>query len=375
MKICFYNVTATNYWGGLETYCWAVAEELALKGHQVTVVAGQGGATRSARVRLVQFPFTPRARFPDFGTRFRKLMERLSFARHAFGHLVSEGYDAIVVTKPYDLPALWLARRRGMRAQVVMSSGGTDFFLGDRFFARAATGWVAASRYNAAQIEARFRKSPEVIYNGVDLDRFTPRAGDRPLRSQLGMPADGLLLFSVGRLVGWKGLHIVVEAMAPLAPIHFAIVGAGAEESRLHGVAAGLGISHRVHLLGTKTHDELPALLAQGDLLVQPSIGEEIFGISMIEAMACGLPVFASRNGGIIEVVNDGETGRLLPPGEVAAWRHALRLALEDRQGLKAMGQAGRRRVENEFAWSTNARKLEQLLQRHDTTPATAGSR
>ena len=159
MRICFYNVTASFIPGGLETYCWEVGRALARRGHEVPIVACDRGEARPDDVKLVRFPFRIEQSWLNFGTRFRRLMERLSFARGGgLQHLVQAGYDAVVINKPFDFPVLWQARRSGMRAQTLFRSGGTDFFLGYRLFAGAIDHWVSTSRYNAAQVEARYAR-------------------------------------------------------------------------------------------------------------------------------------------------------------------------------------------------------------------------
>ena len=117
-----------------------------------------------------------------------------------------------------------------------------------------------------------------------------------------------------------------------------------------------------MHFLGRIGHAELPQLIAEADLFVQPTVGEESFGISLVEAMACGLPVLASGVGGMTEIVVPGETGELLPPGDVPAWRSAIRGLIEDPARARALGAAGRERAVAEFTWAANARKLEACL-------------
>ena len=149
-------------------------------GHRVEIVAGNRGKAWHDEVRLVQFPFRVEQDWPDFGTRFRRLMERLSFSRDSLPYLLAAGFDAVIVNKPFDLPILWRARRRGLRAATVFSSGGTDFFRGDRWFAGAVDHWVSTSRHNAAEVSAHFHQPVSVLYSGVDTDQFRPgprRAG------------------------------------------------------------------------------------------------------------------------------------------------------------------------------------------------------
>jgi glycosyltransferase involved in cell wall biosynthesis len=364
MKICFYNVTASFIQGGLETYCWEAGRALARRGHRVSIVAGLGGEPRHQELELVRFAFRREQAWPDLGTRFRRLMERLSFARHSLGHLVSAGYDAVVVNKPFDFPILWQARRRGLAAQTVFRSGGTEFYVGDRYFSGSIDHWLSTSSYNAAQVEARYGREVQVVHNGVDVDQFKPLARTPSLRQRLGLPDTARVLASVGRLVGWKGLRVILEALPRLPQeVHYLVVGEGPEEPRLREQAAQLGLTQRVHFCGRVAHDELPQVLSQADLLVQPSLGEESFGITLVEAMACALPVLASRQGGMTEIVLPGVTGELLPSGEVEAWRWTIAQLLQQPDRMRALGAAGRERAVAEFTWAANAARLEQLLE------------
>jgi len=363
LKICFYNVTASFIQGGLETYCWEAGRALARRGHRVSIVAGAGGEPRHQEVELLRFAFRREQDWPNFGTRFRRLMERLSFARHSFTHLVGAGYDAVVVNKPFDFPILWQARRKGLAAQTVFRSGGTEFYACDRYFAGSIDHWLSTSRYNAAQVESRYGRKVEVVHNGVDVDRFKPLPRALPLRTRLGLPLEARVLVSVGRLVGWKGLRVIVAALAQLPQdVHYLVVGDGPDAERLREQAFGLGVAARVHFCGRVVHDELPQVLAQADLLVQPSLGEESFGITLVEAMACALPVLASCQGGMTEIVLPGVTGELLPAGEIGAWREAIAQLLLEPERLRALGSAGRARVVAEFTWAANAARLERLL-------------
>lgn len=364
MKIAFYNVTATSIHGGLETYCWEVGRALARRGHQVDIVAGNRGQAWHREVGLHQFGFRAEKEWPDLGVRFRRLSERLSFARNSLDQLTGAGYDAVIVNKPFDFPILWRARQRGLRAVTLFRSGGTDFFPGDRVFSGAIQHWVSSSHYNARQVEARYGKRVQVIHNGVDIDVFQPSQKDADIRASLGAAPGDLLVVSVGRLVGWKGTRVVLQSLADLpANVRFVVVGTGPEEAALRAQAAALGIADRVHFAGHVDHANLPRLLGQCDVFVQPSIGEEAFGISVVEAMACGLPVLASNNGGLPEIVVDGETGSLLEPGNISIWRNAIAMLAHHRPLAAERGAAGRLRVERQFSWAANAASHEAILE------------
>jgi glycosyltransferase involved in cell wall biosynthesis len=211
-------------------------------------------------------------------------------------------------------------------------------------------------------VEARYGREVTVIYNGVDTELFRPLPRDPAWRLARGIPAQAPLVAATGRLVGLKGFQVAIGALSQLPDVHLAIAGDGPERGRLEALARDLGMADRLHLLGPLRHAELPQLLNQADLFVLPTIGEETFGISVVEAMACGLPVLVSDTGGLPEVVTDGECGRLLPPGDTRAWHDAIASLLAHPDDARAMGAKGRERAEAEFTWRANAERLEQLI-------------
>ena len=361
MKICFYNLTAGFKSGGLETYCWEVGRALARQGHEVHIFGGEGGAARNDEVRLVALPYTPRDRFPNFGTRFRKLAERLSFAKKAKPLLLAGNYDAVIVNKPYDFPVLAWLKRQGFKGVTAIRSGGTDYYLGDRWFAGAVDVWLSSSAYNAAQVEERYGRPVTVIHNGVDPERFCPEVQQAGVRERFAIPAEATVAVSVGRLIGWKGLHVIIDCLPAIAGLHFLVVGGGDERARLEKLAADRGVADRVHFAGEVAHRDLPGYLCAGDVFVQPSIGEEAFGISVVEAMSCGLPVLASNQGGLREIVLPGKTGQLLPVGDLSAWQVAL-MDMSSAAVRRTFGAAARERVFAQFTWTGNAKQLLKLL-------------
>ncbi|MFZ4536204.1 glycosyltransferase family 4 protein [Propionivibrio sp.] len=362
MKICFYNLTAGFKTGGLETYCWEAGRALARQGHEVHIIGGEGGKPRHDEVKLISFPYTPRSRFPNLGTRFRKFCERLSFARHAAAELKNGNYDAVIVNKPYDFPALWWLKRQGFSGVTALRSGGTEFYAGDRFFARAVDVWLSTSAYNAAQVEGRYGHPVDIVHNGVDPEIFKPGTIDSRIREQFSIPVEASLIVSTGRLIGWKGLRIIIETLPGIPNTHYLIIGDGPEREKLEQLCAQLVVSDRVHFAGEVAHRDLPDHLRTGNVFVQPSIGEEAFGISVVEAMACGLPVLASDQGGLREIVIGGETGELLPGGDFPRWAKVLKDLLANSERCKTLGVAGRQRVLEKFTWDGNARRLGSAL-------------
>ena len=176
------------------------------------------------------------------------------------------------------------------------------------------------------------------IWNGIDLDRF----------AYSGPCADGPIV-TVARLVPEKGLDDLVRAAAlalrDCPALRVEIAGDGPCLSQLQALAASLGVSGHVRFHGAVR--DVPGLLARASAFVLPSLSEGI-PLTLLEAMARGLPVVATRVGGNCEVVVDGETGFLMPANDPAALAAAM-LQLRDPGVAVPMGRAGRRRVEEFF--------------------------
>ncbi len=193
------------------------------------------------------------------------------------------------------------------------------------------------------------------IYNGVDLARFSPRAGPA------GVP---LVLGFAGRMVYGKGQETLLHAAARLAPAHafrLRLAGSGADQAAFEKLAQDLGLGDRVEFCGYQS--DVPAFWGTCDVAVVPtSTMIESFGLTAVEAMACALPVVASRSGGLAEIVEDGRTGRLFTPGDDAALAAALAGYLAAPDLARAHGVAGRRRCEEVFGIDRCAAAFEALF-------------
>lgn len=363
MKIAFIDVTTTVFVGGIQTAVWQLAIALTDLGHEVTIYGGEGPnrADVGGRDVIVRtYPFTPRERFPNLGTRFRKLAERISFARRVRADVIAAEHDWVVLTKPFDFfwPRLMPA---GHPTRFAFMSGGTDFVRGDRWLAQQLQVLVACSHFNAQQNYGRYRRQVGVIFNGVDIDRFQPGQRDESWRQGLGFAPDDVVFVFAGRVIGLKGLEIAVRALPVLADprVKLLIVGDGAAVARLRECAGQLGVSGRVVFHQAVGHDRLPALYACADAGIFPALGEEAFGISVAEAMSCGLPVVASYNGGMPEVVgNEGSCGELFALGDIDACAQAMGRLAASAALRETLGRAARERIVRHFTWELSARRL-----------------
>lgn len=212
---------------------------------------------------------------------------------------------------------------------------------------------IAVSAQMRADILSHFQVAPErvvVIHNGVDADAFRRTEAREVLaRHQVREP---YVLF-VGRISEQKGIFQLLEAARALPDEVSLVLCASSPDTpelaaRLQAAVAG---RPRVQWINAMLPvSEVVQLYSHAAVFACPSIYEP-FGLINLEAMACGTPVVASRVGGIPEVVVDGETGWLVPPGDPAALAEALRVSLADPTRARRMGEAGRRRVEAHFSW------------------------
>lgn len=362
MRIAFIDVTATVSFGGLQTAVWALARELCDLGHEVAVYGGAGAIRPElggGAIAVHTFDFTPRERVLDLGTRFRKSWERRTFARHAREAVTNGRHDWIVLTKPFDF--FWPRLVPGPRYAFL--SGGTDFAAGDRAAVTRIAALLAPSHFNAWQVAARYKRFPQVIFNGVDTARFAPGVVPARSRESLGFAADDLVAAFAGRLVGWKGVGHAVDALADpvLAPrpVKLLVVGDGPERDALAVRARERGVAARVAFVGAVPHAEVPGWYALADVGVFPSIADEAFGITIAECMSCARPVVASYIGGIPEVVgNEGGAGRLVPPADPGAIAACLRELADDAARRRALGAAARARIVAQFTWRAAAERM-----------------
>lgn len=315
----------------MESFVWDLSRELAQRGHGVTIIGGVGTyRERVPGVRLLTYPFISRRfwqAWPPLRRAYAmaKLLERLTMALAAFPELLRGGYDIIHLQKPYDMGPALLARKLG-GPRVVLGCHGEDFYPGDWLLARHVDAIVSCSQFNAQTVGARYARAVQVIYNGFDPKLFRPLAPDQTLRPH---PSERLLL-SVGRLMPWKGVDTAIRALAFIPRTTLLIAGDGEVRPHLEQLAQEVGVRERVRFLGFVPRHQLPRLYSTADLLVATSFASETFGISLVEAQACGLPVVATRFGGFPEVVQERKTGLLIPPRDPYALAHAVNSLLDD---------------------------------------------
>ena len=201
-------------------------------------------------------------------------------------------------------------------------------------------------------------------YSGVDCLSMVDSPGSHDIRARHGIPREALLLGTVANLLPLKGYEVMLDALpailAVVPTVHYFIVGGGGVEycARLKAIAAERGIAERVHFSGFQ--ESVGSYLSALDLYVHPSL-REAFGLAVVEAMVMGKAVVGTTTGGLPEVVAQGETGLLVPPGDAESLAAAVVSLLVDKGLRTQMGRNGKVRAQKQFSLAVFVRQMEQL--------------
>ena len=242
-----------------------------------------------------------------------------------------------------------------------------------RMLMRPASVIVANSRFTRDLLldvcrEIDIERDPQsarVVPLGTDPEHFRPAVETAGVRARYEL-CDGRWLLTVANLVAHKGIDTGIRALAELRAAHpdlgYAIVGSGSERAALGRLAESLGVEDRVRFLTGVPDDDLPALYNTASVYLGVSRSEprtvEGFGISLVEALACGVPVIGGRSGGIPDTVREGETGLLVDPTDHRAVAAAIDRLLRDPGLAQAFGRAGRSLAEGHFNWDRVTRDM-----------------
>lgn len=356
MRILFHAVYYTPEVGGLESHVSALAEGLVRRGHEVRVVTSRSRTDLASEEEIAGVEVC-RTWMPSRST--------VGWALHAASSLgpmrASASWCDVVHAESFAsvLPAGRAARLAG---RPLVASLHTSHFLRvsesplwrpllRRIVRRADHTFAASEEIAAVATGLAPGTAVEALTNGVDTDRFVPGGGE----AGEGPPT----VVVPRRLFAKNGVEYMVRAVPDLVRrvpgVVVRIVGDGPERPELETLAEKLGVSESIIFSGSVPHEEMPAVLAAGHVAVLPSLMEAT-SVAALEAMACGLPVVATRVGGLPEIV-DERVGRLVPPRDPRALSLAIAEVLSDPARAEKGHQARVRVVEQ---WSN-----ERLVDRH----------
>lgn len=246
----------------------------------------------------------------------------------AVQRLLAEGYDFDVIDAHYYYPdgvAAALLGRHFNKPFVVTARGSDINLIATHAIPRRLMRWTSSRAAASIGVSQALVQAMEKIGmptsrlmmmpNGVDLEQFHIQSSD-VMRTELGWTAIPTLL-SVGNLVENKGHHLAIEALASLPGFQLVIAGEGPERSTLERLASQLDVTSRLRFLGRVDQNQLAKCYSAADILVLPSSREGWPNV-LLESMACGTPVVATRVGGVPEIVTSPNAGRLMPERTVA---------------------------------------------------------
>jgi glycosyltransferase involved in cell wall biosynthesis len=266
--------------------------------------------------------------------------------------------------------AAWLARvpvvLASRRSLGNFKEGKTHYLWMERLANRMTDLILANSEAVKQDVIRQERVAPSkirVIYNGIEPSRYVVSA-DHALRDSMGIPGGTPIVGVVARLIDYKGHRFLLDACPDIRRRHpavtFLLIGDGPDRKELEDHTRALGIERSVRFLGSRP--DIPELLALLDVAVLPSL-EEGFPNAVLEAMAAGRPVVATRVGGVPEAVVHDQTGLLVPPRDPSALADAVNCLLGDPGRRADMGRMGRKRVSELFSLSRLVAEMEGLYE------------
>jgi len=216
-----------------------------------------------------------------------------------------------------------------------------------RWFSTASTNLgdqivVPSPKFERLLRAQKVRRPIHVIPNGIDLERFQKSKPSSLFHERLGLNPDSPLLISMGRVDPEKNLEFLIDAFVLIAPrfpnVHLVFAGDGAARAGLEARAAATKFKHRIHFLGMINRSDMPDLLHEGTIFLSASV-TEVHPLSMIEAIASGLPVVAVQDEAVEGMAVDGVNGRVVPVNDLNTFADAVCSLLSDRAGLEAMSK------------------------------------
>lgn len=328
----------------------------------------------------------PVDRIADESRRLRSLPTLIRWCRRAEILARAERPDFVWCGnfKPAGYPAAWVRRRTGVPYGIFLY--GTELLLlrsrigrsplkrrAARALLAPASVLVAISRWTrdccVETLGLLGLKSSDAMVRtvplGTDPLRFRPGISSDEARHRYGLEP-GRWLLTVARLAAHKGIdtgmHVLSQLREQFPDLRYAVVGSGIKQRELEDLARTLGVAERVRFLTSVPDEDLPALYNLAEVYLGVSRPVELmvegFGISLVEASACGIPVIGGASGGIPDAVRDGETGLLVDAGRPEPAREAVRTLLADRALARRLGAGGRRAVETFYNWDRVTRDV-----------------
>lgn len=354
--------------GGIENHVRDLSEALVGRGHRVTVLTTSLDHRTTVETPRPGFVVIKAARL------FHAASTPISIAAPLLArHLRADIAHVHMPYPPGDLLARLVRGRPPLvityHSDIVRQQGLLRLYrpLLERTLSQAAVIMATSPQYvQSSPFLRRHVAKCAVVPLGVDVARFGNATPEQiaTLRQRYGIGKEPHALF-VGRLRYYKGLHILLDALATVPEARLLVAGTGPERERLVGQANALGIVGRVQFLGDVPDHDLPVLYQSAALFALPAhLRAEALGVAQIEALASGVPCISTELGTGTSFANlHGVTGLVVPPDDPAALAKALQTLLGDQALRTTMGAAGRERAATLFSRDAMVNGVEQVYQ------------
>ena len=364
--------------GGAPFAAYYLAIEMAKRGHEIDVfttsIDSKDSIEKHGNMTVYRY-----------GTKFRVLTSNISFGMfskplkhdvniaHSHFDIPPGPFASLKYAKKKDVPLVvtyhgdWEAGYGGLIRR--MGVAFHNKYLVDKLLSYANI-IISPSEYyiNGSRFLKKYRDKIVVIPNGVNLGEFDIGYSKDECRKKLGLPLDKKILLFFGYLAPYKGPDVLANAMSkiikhvPDAELVFA--GKGVMRDELEMLSKDLGIEKNVRFAGFVDDDLKGLYYKAADIFCLPSMMEtECYPLTILEAMACGVPIIASKIGGIPDAVKDGENGLLVPPKDSEKLADAIIYLLENKDVREKRGKNGREKVEG-YSWERIAEETEKVYEK-----------
>ena len=380
-RVCVVTHFFLPHLGGIEKVAYEESRRLAKMGYDMTVLTSYLGKENQSEIdgiKVLRYPaYHPAERFglplpiPKLSSIdvFRKAIEKSDLV-HAHGHPYASSHIACRLAKKYGKPFILTQHNTFVNYESCLNLAEhvNDFVLcrqtlrnSDKVIAVSQKTLEYVSRLGASRFKTM------ILYNGVDVDRFRPM-NRLESRRKLDLPRNKFLVLTVRRLVYKNSLDTLIDAASSIVPsnpdVLFVIVGRGPDADFIQKRIERLGIVNNVILKGGVSDEDLPHYYGSADLFVLSSRSGEGFPLTVLEAMASGLPVIATNTGGTSEAVRNGINGILIQPKRPGLLTSGILRLLSSQEEKQKMGMRARMMVEKEFTWEKSAKKLESIYEK-----------
>jgi D-inositol-3-phosphate glycosyltransferase len=377
-KICLVTHFFPPHMGGIEKVSYEQSKRLTKAGYQISVLTSKmkGRNEYPAKgIRVFHYSTINLAErigvpYPilsiDAYKKFTKVIRKCDLV-HAHGHVYMSSYLAGKVARKHKKPFILTQHNTFIDYQSWLNTIEhlNDLTIGKAVLKDADRIIVVSkkTRDYVRRLGANKAKT-SVIYNGVDVNYFHP-ANKGESRKKLGLPDNRQIILSVRRLVYKNGVDTLIESVASVVRNHpdtlFVVAGKGPSRKLIEGRIKELGIEDNIKLTGFVPDKLLPIYYDAADYFILPSASGEGLPLVLLEAMACGLPVIATKVGGTPEIIQHMNNGILVPPRNPEAMAETMSKLLSKEELGHTIGEEARKVIVDKFSWENNLRQLHNI--------------